>query len=181
MAHKGEGEEAKFARLDELEVNADQLSELFGVKKGTVLHYAREAGMPRIARGRYKLVDCIRWYIEKQRLLMEGGDDLSDERRKLVRAQRQRHEIEAARLRGELIDAETVGTTLNELGVIFSTQLDGLAPRVAPKLLNQNDVGEIRRMVFDECRHVRRSTSAAIQNFASDYASIGNNRTATGA
>ena len=36
---------------------------------------------------------------------------------------RQRQEIEAAKLRGELLDAETVGTTLNEIAVVFSTQL----------------------------------------------------------
>ena len=46
MAHKREGDEAKFADLGKLEVNADQLADLFRVKRPTVLHYAREAGMP---------------------------------------------------------------------------------------------------------------------------------------
>lgn len=165
---------AAFADLDTLEVNADQLAELFNVRKGTVLHYAREAGMPRVSRGRYRLADCVQWYLEKQRTLMEGGGDMSEERRKLITAQRQRHEIEAQRLRGELVAADLVDATFNELAVIFATQLDGFGPRVAPRLLNQVNTGEVVRILHDETRHIRRSTSAAVQDFASTYASIEN-------
>jgi len=172
MALKQAREAATFADLNNLEVNADQLAELFNVKKGTVLHYAREAGMPRVSRGRYRLADCVQWYIEKQRALMDGGGDMTDERRKLITAQRQRHEIEAQRLRSELIDAELVMTAFNELAVIYATQLDGFGPRVAPRLLNQVDTGEVVRILHDEARHIRRSTSTAVQTFASSYTSI---------
>lgn len=178
MAHKQAREGATFADLNTLEVNADQLADLFGVKKGTVLHYAREAGMPRVGRGRYRLADCVQWYLEKQRdLLTNDGGDMSEERRKLIAAQRHRHELEAARLRSELIDADAVTAVFNELGVIYATQLDGLGPRVAPRLLNQQNTGEVVRIIHDESRHIRRSTSAAIQNFASAYTSIENSRT----
>jgi len=166
---------AEFADLGTLEVSADQLADLLCVKKGTVLHYAREAGMPRVSRGRYRLVDCVQWYLEKQRALMGGDGDMTEERKKLITAQRIRHEIEGQRLRGELIEAELVFSALNELGVIYSTQLDGFGPRVAPRLLNQVNTGEVARIIHDEARHIRRTTSAAVQTFASSYTSLENN------
>jgi DNA-binding transcriptional MerR regulator len=179
MAKRKDGDGAVFADLDRLEVNADQLAELFGVQKNTVLHWAREAGMPRIGRGRYSLKDCVHWHNDKLRNAIEGGSDITEERRRLISAQRQRHEIEAARLRGELIDAEEVGTCLNELAVIFSTQLDGLGAKSAPALRNIADTAEIRRILLDETRSIRRTTSAAVQTFAATYAGLENSRAAS--
>jgi len=178
MARKKSSEAAKFADLETLEVNADQLADLFNVQKNTVLHWAREGGMPRIARGRYRLKDCIQWHDEKLRNAIEGGSDISEERRKLISAQRQRHEIEAAKLRSELIDAEEVGTCLNELAVIYTTQLEGLAASASPRLLNLLNIADIRRVLLDETRKIRRTTSATVQNFASSYTSLENNRAA---
>jgi phage terminase Nu1 subunit (DNA packaging protein) len=163
---------ATFANLSELEVSADQLADLFGVQKNTILHYAREAGMPRISRGRYSLYGCVQWYNEKLRNAIEGGGDISEERRKLIAAQRQRHEIECAKLRGELIDYEEVRTCFAELAVIFSTQLDALGPRIAPSLLNKGDTSAIVRAIQDEAKSIRRSTSTAVQAFASTYANL---------
>jgi len=179
MARKTEKDAAQFADLAVLEVNADQLADLFGVRKNTVLHWAREAGMPRISRGRYSLVECVKWHSEKLQNAMTGGGDISEERRGLIAAQRQRHEIETARLRGELIEAEEVAGCLNELAVIFTTQLETLGPKAAPRLIGQTHTGEIARVIHDETKGVRRSTAAAVQAFAGHYSGLEDYRTAT--
>ena len=178
MAHRKQGDEAKFAALDDLEVNADQLSDLFHVTKGTVLQYARDGGMPRIARGRYKLLDCVNWYVNKLRGMVDGEGDLSEEKRKLITAQRHRHEIEAERLRGQLLEAEEVASHFNEVGVIFSTQLDALPARAAPQCINQTDTGELVRILQENVRDVRRSTSTAIENYIGSIDTGGHNKPA---
>ena len=167
---------ATFADLDTLEVNAEQLADLFGVQKNTIMHYAREAGMPRIARGRYPLAKCVQWFNEKLRNAIDGGGDISDERRRLVAAQRQRHEIETARLRHELIEYDEVTACLYEIAVIFSTQLDSLGARAAPLLMNNPNTADIVRIIHNETNSIRQSTSAAVQAFASTYADIQNSR-----
>lgn len=130
--------------------------------------------MPKLAKNKYDLVGCVQWYVQH---LVGKGDSADEsmevERRLLVRAQRRRHELEIAKRRGELIDAETVGQVINELAVIFVTQLEGMGARVAQQVATMSDPGAIQRVLTDECRGIRQATAARVADFAGAYHVIG--------
>jgi phage terminase Nu1 subunit (DNA packaging protein) len=155
-------------------VGRDDIAELMGVDTRTVNVWAQQ-GMPKIARGKYRIRDCVQWYVA--RISAErGGGDLHDEKKKLVVQQRQRVELENARARGELLPIADLEELLNRVGVIIATQLDGLAPRTAAKLATLDDPVVIQGYMFDECRTIRTAISAEFTSLASDRVAIADRR-----
>ena len=146
-----------------------------------VRRYVNDHGMPRAGRGQYLLGDCIKWYINRVRVAAESGEgsDISEEKLKLVRAQRHRVELDNKKVRGELIDHDTVSGVVNQLGSIYASQLDSLGARVAGIIAGVADPGEVQRILFDECRNIRNNTSAAVIDLAVTYDDSGDNPTAT--
>lgn len=163
-------------------ISAPALAELFGCTPDMVRRYVNDYGMPRVANGKYLMGECVQWYINRLRLAAAGGEsgDVSKEKLRLIRAQRHRVEIQNKQARGELIDHETVANVLNQMGSIFSTQLDGLGPRMASVLSGIDDPAEIQRVLFDECRGIRANTATATIDLAVSYDDGGDSTTATG-
>lgn len=157
---------------DTLTVTLPDLVKYLGVSKDMVMKYAREGGMPKgEAKGRYPLRDCVLWKIRKlENKTGEDSHDIAEERRKLIMAQRVGQELNNSKTRGELLDADLVASTMQQMAALFTTQLDGLAARVAPQLSQMRDPGEIAKVIFDECRAVRRSASGAVASFAGELA-----------
>jgi hypothetical protein len=147
-----------------------------------VRRYVNDYGMPRVSNGKYLLGECVKWYINRLRLAAAGGEsgDVAQEKLRLIRAQRHRVEIENKKKRGELIEHDMVGDVLNKMGTIFSSQLDGMAPRLASLVAGMDDPGEIQRLIFDECRGIRANTAAAVVDLAVTFDDSGNHTTATG-
>ena len=152
-------------------ISAPALAELFGVTPDMVRRYVNDYGMPRVSNGKYLLGECVQWYINRLRLAATGGEngDVAQEKLKLIRAQRHRVEIENKKNRSQLIEHEAVANVLNQMGSIFSTQLDSLAPRMASILSSIDDPGEIQRVLFDECRGIRATTATATTDLAIAY------------
>lgn len=163
--------------LIECYISAPVLAELFGVSPDMVRRYVNDYGMPRVGNGKYLLGECVQWYINRLRLAAAGGEsnDVAQEKLKLIRAQRHRVEIENKKSRGELIDHDTVANVINQIGSIFSTQLDGMAPRMASVLSGIDEPGEIQRILFNECRAVRATTATAATDLAITYDNGGDN------
>jgi len=157
---------------DTLTVSLKDLARYFEVSGAMVMKYAREGGMPRAkGKGRYPLMECIQWrYRKLQAKRGEDAGDIAEEREKLIRAQRIGQELNNAKARGELLDAELVATAMQQMAALFSTQLDGLAARVAPQLSQIRDPGTIAKVIFDECRLIRRNASGAVAAFAGELA-----------
>ena len=168
--------------LKDCYISAPVLADLFGVTPDMVRRYVNDYGMPRVANGKYLLGDCVKWYINRLRMAVAGGEsnDVAEEKLKLIRAQRHRVEIENKKSRGELIDHDTVANVINQIGSILSTQLDGLAPRMASVLSGIDEPGEIQRVLFDECRAVRATTAAAATDLAVSYDNGGDHTAAAG-
>jgi len=145
--------------------------EVFGVSRDMIMKYVSEHGMPKAGRGTYELLDCFNWYSNRLKLAADGGEngDIAEEKLKLVRAQRQRVELENKKKRSELLEAEFVGTVYNKAATTYASQLDGLGARLASVVAGMDDPGEIQRVIFNECRAIRESTAAEFVGLAYEY------------
>ena len=152
-------------------ISSKALAELFGVSPDMVRKYVNDYGMPRVGNGKYLLGDCVQWYINRLRLQADGVEtsDIAAEKLRLVRAQRQRVELDNKHKRGELLAAEDVSIAINQMAGISAPQLDGLAARTAALVAGLDDPGQVQRVLFDECRHIRESTAAAATAVADVY------------
>jgi len=95
-------------------VNTERMGALLGVTARTVTELARKGVIPRAGRGRWDPGEVVPAYCRHLREQAAGrgdglGLDLTAERAKLARAQTARAELEMARIRGELVDAQAVG------------------------------------------------------------------------
>jgi phage terminase Nu1 subunit (DNA packaging protein) len=157
--------------MDTASVTVPQLAELLGVGSSAIMKYAREAGLPRGERkGRYPLKACIQWALARAKSRAEEVDeskDIIEERRKLIVEQRKAQELANAETRGELLAAGLVGTTMNQMLSLVATQLDGLAARVTPRVVQLRDPAQVQRVLFDECRLIRNAAARAVEDFGS--------------
>lgn len=161
-----------------IKTNAETLAQLWGISKESVYKFVPQ-GMPRNDRGQYGVAECTRWFTAYLYERIAGGaPDLADERKGLVRAQRQREEIRNMQMLGDLLPAEQVATTLNGMATLFASQLDGLGARLAAKLAAIDDPAVIAKAVDDECRIIRVATSEAAADFASVGGSVGDTKPA---
>lgn len=158
--------------LEKATVTVGQLADMLGVGEAAVMKYAREGGMPKgHRRGRYPLKACVQWALARERAAAAAKDedgDLIEERRRLIVEQRKAQELENAKTRGELISAETVGACMQSMAAIVATQLDGLAARVTPQVLQLRDSAKIQRLIFDECRGIRSAAARALAAYSED-------------
>ncbi len=153
--------------LDEIIVTLDDLADLFGVSKPTIMRWARDEDLPRQAHGRYRLAECVRWQF--RRMAGQGGRESSEiveSRRMLYDTQRAKHELEMQQMRRELLNAEEVATAIRSMFGIVATQLDGLGPRMAARLAGMSDPQKIAKELLTECRNIRRATAESIEDFA---------------
>jgi phage terminase Nu1 subunit (DNA packaging protein) len=148
-------------------VRRDRLAKILMVGPTHINYLCRE-GMPKADRGKYDLEVCVQWYINNLRDKIEGKDieGIEVERKKLVTAQRKKIDLESAKMRGEMIPVEVVARTLNEIGVIISTQLDGIAARHAGMLATMHEPAEIQKVLFDESRSIRGAVARSIKDYA---------------
>lgn len=152
-------------------VSIAALAGFWGVSEASVNKWGREGGMPRgTEKGRYPFRECVLWRVAKLTNDTGGDTDIAEERRQLIHAQRIGQELDNAKVREELLDADLVATAMQHLGALIATQLDGMAARLAPQLSQLHDPAAIAKVIFDECRSVRSTASRAVSAFASDLA-----------
>lgn len=156
-----------------LYVTGAELAEIFGVSTMAVTKWV-QAGMPKESRSRYNLAECVQWKLRE--LTDKAGPankDTSDERTELVKAQTRKLELESAKLSGDLVAVDTVRRVVNQVAVIASSQLDGLAARVAGTVAELNEPATIQQVIFDECRSIRASIADSIRDYATADAVAG--------
>lgn len=148
-------------------VNAAELGDVFGVTATALSKWVKE-GMPKWAHGRYELGACVRWRMDtlSTRLAQSTRTDNSDERTELIIAQTRRAELETARLRDELIDAQRVQGVLIELASLIATQLDAIGPRVAEAAALETSPAIIEELVIRESRELRNQIAETVRRFA---------------
>ncbi len=116
-------------------------------------------GMPRAARGRYHLPDCVQWVVRD--LTNRGAIDpdevpaIVEARRQLYEAQTRHKTLESERLAGELLDAQDVRQAFTTLAQSLVSHLEGLPTRAARAAAAAATVGEVVTVLRGECNELR--------------------------
>jgi phage terminase Nu1 subunit (DNA packaging protein) len=155
--------------IRDLVVSAVGLAAIFNVTEQSVHLWVRVYGMPKLGRGRFRLVDCVRWRIEKIAGLANGEASLEDERRKLVIAQRHRAEIENRNLMAELLPVEDVSRLFNDLLTIFDAALDDLPASIAQQVAAADEPAAVQTVIDAATTATRRAAAAAVADLAHSY------------
>lgn len=88
------------------------------------------------------------------------------QRERLARAQAEKHELENARKRGELIYADQVAEVLSTLAADVAARMDAISGRLAGELAGLSDPAVIRGRLRDEHRSVRGAFADAVAKLA---------------
>lgn len=155
---------------DPVYVSGTVLARWLGVSVASLPNFEAR-GMPREPRKRYKIADCIQWYIHDK--LGSNSRDIQEARKKLYDAQERKAQLEIAQIRGQLVDAEEVVQSHMLMATLFSSQLRSLGQRVAG-LLQGKTALEIRTTIDDECRSILEATSLAVSLDPSEDGGGGN-------
>lgn len=151
----------------EVSCGSGALSELFGVRPETITRMAKVEGMPKSARGKYLVIECVEWLIARER--DKGGRETPADKKarmEVAKEQALRYRIDNAKQLGELIPASVVQAAVNQMASNIASQLDGLAPRMAAELASIDDPATIQRALFNECRDIRTATATTFATIA---------------
>ena len=105
-------------------------------------------GMPQIARGKYDGVRCMYWYLGRLRRSVkrrgtenEDGSDssISDERKRLLRAQADIAEIELAKANGDLLSIADWEAAASDLVAGAKARLMAIPARLAPRVVGEQN------------------------------------------
>lgn len=109
-------------------------------------------GMPQDSKGEYDAVRCMYWYLGELRRIVanketenEDGSSASNiraERKRLLRAQADREELELAALQKQMVTVEEWESYTAELVVSAKARIMAVPSRVAPRV-----VGETNRVI----------------------------------
>jgi len=94
-------------------VGVEDLAEYFGKTARTVQLWVDELGMPKIARGRYDLLECAKWRMQHLESELEVASNSGDETHHQLKMEGQKimnqeRSLKVKRMVGELVDREAV-------------------------------------------------------------------------
>jgi hypothetical protein len=134
------------------------IKELMDVMEVTEVHIGRfvKDGMPKLGRGRYDKVECLRWGFLWRGKIIKGREGnnpdgsatgLSEERRQSIITKRKLDEIELRKKLAELVPVDMVENLFADLVMVFKGHLISSPARLAGMLvgLNQRDAAEVIR------------------------------------
>src|SRR5687768_13307522 len=132
---------------------AATLAKLFGLSERRIHQLGQEGILVKAGRGVYELLGSIRGYVShlQQRLEERRSEPvsstLSEERKRLLRAQAERTEHELATLRGEWVPMQALQTLLEGIGSYWVAGLESLPSRLAPVLVGETEMAFIRQRI----------------------------------
>ena len=151
-------------------VNSGALARELNLSERRIEQLVHE-GMPKLERGRYDLWLCARWYIRylqkaMERRAIETGEDstseslnLTQEKKRLIRAQADIAEMELRKKTGELIPAHLVDDQFVTFAGVVHDRFLSLPPRIAPRL-----EGESREVIRVKLHEAVRDTLNGLSN-----------------
>ena len=160
------------------EIATVDLAMLFGLTTQRITQLSAE-GLPKIARGRFPLVDAVKWYINYWKTKkLGGGSEIDSLKGDLLKQQIRKAQTANDAESRLLIPAHEIQSTLNAIAVIISSRLDSIAPRLANELTNQDDPALVKSILENETRQIRIAISNEFNNLQSDSDSGADNKTA---
>jgi len=121
----------------------------FAVTKRWIDRLVIEKGLPRLAKGQYDLVACLKWYIVYIRQQAERDDEKtgnSPNAEKLLAAKANREELKYLRERGDLERRDTLKTDFIAPIAAMRAKLLAMPKRLAPLLKNAKDEHDVERI-----------------------------------
>lgn len=161
-------------------VDKKTLADFIGVSPRMVTNYIEE-GLPIVGgggRGVAVQIDtaaAIKWLIDRAVAKQvgtgdedgEGENSKAYEDRLFTRVKRERQQLALEIERGQRPHIDEVKRVLFEVSTAFGTALDGLGARMANDFATETEPAVIKKMLFDECRRVRRATADVLRKWTS--------------
>ena len=127
------------------------IARLLDLSERRVRQLSAEGVIPKAARGRYELVGAVRGYVRYLRDLIlkdeAGAADYGTERARLVKAKADLAEMEAARMRGDLLPAPEVAAAWTEIVALLRARLLVLPDKLAPLIHETTTIAESRAVL----------------------------------
>jgi hypothetical protein len=141
--------------------------ELFGMASSQFHQLARLGVLKQAAKGAYDLPASIQGWANYHR---DGqtADTITEERKKLIVAQRRQIEQRTRVEAGEQVLLDDARQAFDAALVMVATQMDALPGRLAGELAGMSDPAEIRSILMHEVRRVRDSAATQLQDWAAD-------------
>ena len=136
-------------------LTAEQLGKALMISERRVQQLVKQGVLYKEGRGRYPFLPNVQAYIRHLRAQADKTEALShkteiileDEKARLVKAQADKAELEAARLREELIEVEQVEATWIRLVMHLRQALLALPRRLAPQVITAQNIQEAEHML----------------------------------
>ena len=164
--------------MAEQTVDSDKMAEFLNLTPRRLRQLVKEGILPKESRGQYPVSRVTRAYIQYLQGLTKGLNqhdpkslDRDAEELRKIREQADKLELENALKRREQLRADDVREFFLEVAVIYGTQLDALAGRLAGML--PGEPGENRKIIFAESRAIRSATADRLTQFAAGIGAEG--------
>ncbi|MCL4799020.1 MAG: terminase small subunit [Burkholderiales bacterium] len=145
-----------------VELTQRQLARVLGVSAASIVAWEGE-GLPCLGdRGRHRLYDAgaaVQWWLARE-VARRGADD--PDRKRLLRAQADRQELELARRAGRLVDADDVRRSQQETARMVADAMLALPARVAA-IVAPADPPAAQRLLEHEVRRALTALAAALE------------------
>jgi hypothetical protein len=129
-------------------------------------HKMRAAGVfQALDRGVYDLREALAAWL-KYHLDGAAPGDLTEERRRLTVAQRQKIELDMQERSRELVPLADAQQAFNAAMVLIGAPLDGPPGRVAGEIAGLDDPAACRALLFEETRRIRDAAAAKLHDWA---------------
>lgn len=109
-------------------VNRSQMADVLGVDVRSIKNFVDD-GMPKMARGKYDLGACVKWFVEHEREKARAGKGLNDldlARQRKTIAEARKAELELETLEGNVIPLDMHESRLEAIGLRLAAQCKGL-------------------------------------------------------
>lgn len=162
--------------LCKMEIKTGQLAELLGLSDRRIRKMTEEETLVTYKRGTYYLGDAIQAYVKFIRSggSLRGNPEVRDsessyqqERTKLVKTQREMHELKLQRARGDVHASSDVKALVGGMIAVTRSRLLDLPNKVAPSIIGKTDLEEVKTIVEAE---VYKSLQSLADYDASVYA-----------
>jgi phage terminase Nu1 subunit (DNA packaging protein) len=159
-------------------VNTIEFAEILDCNSRTVTDFIKD-GMPcEILEGdksKYRINTgiAIRWLRERAVDRALDGSGLQDEDIQLKRTRRIDLELKIAERKKEVLPIDYLKGLVFSIAGVYTSQLDGLASRMAGELSACNSPAEIRQLIHEETRRIRNATAGVMESELERFYSSG--------
>lgn len=144
----------KQLRAAQDEISAEALAQMLDLTTSRLAILANEGNIPKNSRGRYPMPASVQAYVRYLRSAAGDGGErtLSKQRARLTKEKADVAEIEASRIRGELIPKGQMIAANTALFNVVRTRVLAIGPKLAPQLVLRKRATEIEAAITREAK-----------------------------